>query len=164
MQSGSIAVRHEWVGLILFLAGCFIVAGLGSIATTPEIPNWYARLRKPVWTPPNWLFGPVWAALYAAMAVAAWMVWKRAGWDAGKGALVLFFIQLLLNMVWSFVFFRFHSPGWAFAEIILLWAAIAATALSFARVSLTAALLFVPYLLWVTYAAALNFAVWRMNR
>ena len=152
--------KNEWIGLVLSLLVCFAVAGIGSIATTPEIPGWYAKLRKPSWTPPNWLFGPVWTALYAAMGVAAWLVWKRAGWHA---AIALFAVQLALNLAWSFIFFRFHSPGLAFAEIVLLWAAIVATAISFAPISKTAAALFVPYILWVTYAAALNFSIWKLN-
>ena len=155
--------RSEWVGLIIFLAVCFAVAGLGGMATTPEIPGWYQRLAKPSWTPPNWLFGPVWTALYACMAVAAWLVWKRVGWQGGDGALTVFGIQLALNLAWSFVFFKFHLTGWAFAEIVLLWAAIAVTIVKFAPISTAAALLLVPYLIWVTYASALNFAVWRMN-
>lgn len=152
--------KNEWIALILFLVACFAVAGLGSFATNPEIPTWYAKLKKPAWTPPNWLFGPVWTTLYAAMAVAAWLVWKREGWQA---ALTLFAIQLVLNLAWSFIFFRFHNPGWAFAEIVLLWIAIAATAISFAPVSKVSAALLVPYLVWVTYAAALNLSIWRMN-
>lgn len=163
MLSDSIVNRNELISLAGFLLTCFAVAGLGSLATTPEIPTWYSSIKKPSWTPPNWLFGPVWTLLYAAMAVAAWLVWKRAGWEQGQGALTLFAIQLALNLAWSFIFFKFHSPGWAFAEIIALWVAIAATTLKFAGVSSVAALLLVPYLIWVSYAAALNFAVWRMN-
>ena len=152
--------KNEWVGLVLSLAVCFAVAGIGSFATSPEIGGWYAKLKKPAWTPPNWLFGPVWTALYTAMGVAAWLVWKRVGWHA---AIALFAVQLALNLAWSFIFFRFHSPGWAVAEIVLLWASIAATAISFAPISKTAAALFVPYILWVTYAAALNFSIWKLN-
>jgi benzodiazapine receptor len=155
--------KGELIGLIVFLLGCFCVAGLGSLATRPEIPTWYQAIRKPAWTPPNWLFGPVWAALYAAQAVAAWMVWKRAGWAGSEGALWLFVSQLALNLTWSFIFFKFHSPQWAFVEIVALWAAIAATLIKFAGVSQVSAMLLVPYLVWVTYAAALNFAIWTMN-
>lgn len=139
------------------------MAALGSLATNPEIPRWYAGLRKPSFTPPNWLFGPVWTTLYIAMAVAAWMVWKRTGWQESNGALTLFAVQLVLNLAWSFIFFKFHRPDLALLEIILLWAAIAATILKFAPISKGAALLLAPYLAWVTYAVALNFAIWRMN-
>lgn len=155
--------RDEWIGLAVILAVCFAVAGLGGAATVPEIPNWYQKLAKPSWTPPRWLFGPVWTVLYIFMAVAAWLVWKRAGWQESKGALTVFAIHLALNLAWSFIFFKYHQTGLAFAEIVLLWIAIVVTMAKFAPISMVAALLFVPYLIWVTYASALNFAIWRMN-
>ncbi|MGA9769758.1 MAG: TspO/MBR family protein [Blastocatellia bacterium] len=155
--------KSDWIGLVVSILICFAVAGLGSLATNPEIPNWYQAIRKPAWTPPNWLFGPVWTALYLAMAVAAWLVWKRAGWEANNNALWLFVIQLALNLAWSFIFFKFHNPALALIDILFLWLAILLTAVKFAGVSRAAALLLVPYLIWVTYAASLNFAIWRMN-
>lgn len=158
----GVVMRNDFVALAVFLTACFAVAALGSLATSPEIPGWYAGLKKPSWTPPNWLFGPVWTALYICMAVAGWMVWKRVGWQAV--AMTLFAIQLALNLAWSYIFFRYHNTGWAFVEIVLLWLAIAATAVKFAGVSQIAAALLVPYLLWVSYAAALNLAIWRLNR
>jgi tryptophan-rich sensory protein len=160
MGAASIAVKNDWFSLIIFLVACFAVAALGSLATTPEIPGWYSTLSKPSWNPPNWLFGPVWTTLYAMMAVAAWLVWRRAGWSS---AITLFIIQLILNLAWSFIFFKFHSPGLAFIEIVLLWATIVATTVKFSGISQSAALLFIPYLLWVTFAAALNFSIWRLN-
>jgi translocator protein len=163
MQNVVMSNKGDWVGLVVSILICFAVAGLGSLATIPEIPNWYQTIKKPAWTPPNWLFGPVWTVLYLAMAVAAWLVWKRAGFETNSGALWLFVIQLALNLAWSFIFFKFHNPAWALVDIVLLWLAILATAVKFAGVSSAAALLLVPYLIWVTYAAALNFAIWRMN-
>ena len=163
MQDVSAANKGDWIGLIISILICFAVAALGSLATTPEIPAWYRGLKKPAWTPPNWLFGPAWTALYLAMAVAVWMVWKRAEGVGGNAALRVFAIQLALNLAWSFIFFKFHNPALAFAEIVLLWIAIAVTILKFAYVSEIAAWLLVPYLIWVTYAASLNFAIWRMN-
>jgi tryptophan-rich sensory protein len=163
MQNIVSANKGDWIGLVVSILICFAVAGLGSLATIPEIPNWYQTIKKPVWTPPNWLFGPVWTALYLAMAVAAWLVWKQAGWESNSSALWLFVIQLALNLAWSFIFFKFHSPAWALVDIVFLWLAILATAVKFAGVSIAAALLLVPYLIWVTYAASLNFAIWRMN-
>lgn len=154
--------KSEWIGLILFLLVCFAVAGVSSLVTGPEITRWYEGLKKPRWTPPNWVFGPVWTTLYAAMAVAGWLVWRRVGWR-DDGALWLFAIQLMLNLAWSFIFFGFHSPGWAFVEIVALWMAIAATTVKFAAISKASALLLVPYLAWVTYAAALNLAIWRLR-
>lgn len=149
------------IGLVFFLGLCFAIAGVGGFFTNSEIPSWYAALRKPAWTPPDWLFGPVWAALYAAMGVAAWLAWRRGG--AGRAALWLFFAQLALNLGWSIIFFGLHRPGLAFAEIVLLWAAIAATITAFAPIARAAAWLLVPYLGWVTFAAALNFSIWRLN-
>lgn len=163
MQNVITPDKGDWAGLVVSILICFAVAGLGAVATNPEIRNWYQAIRKPAWTPPNWLFGPVWTVLYLAMAVAAWLVWKRAGWEANSVALWLFVIQLALNLAWSFIFFKYHSPAWAFVDIALLWIAILATAMKFAGVSAVAALLLVPYLIWVTYAASLNFAIWRMN-
>jgi tryptophan-rich sensory protein len=157
-------VKSEWVALLLFVVACLAVAGLGSIATTPEIQGWYGVLRKPRWTPPNWLFGPVWTALYVSMAIAAWLVWRERDSHSVTVGLWLFAIQLGLNLAWSFIFFKFHSPGWAFAEIAMLWAAIAATIMTFGRISKVSAALLVPYLIWVTYAAGLNYAIWRLNR
>jgi tryptophan-rich sensory protein len=163
MQTAATSEKFQWVGLVVSLVICFAIAGLGSLATTPEIPGWYRRLNKPPWTPPDWLFGPVWSFLYAAMAVAAWLVWRNGGWRQNSYSLWLFVIQLALNLAWSFIFFRFHRVGLAFAEIVLLWVAIALTLAAFASVSKIAGLLLAPYLVWVGYAAALNFAIWRMN-
>jgi len=162
-QSVSAVSKSEWLALLLFVVICFAAAGLGSVATSPEIPKWYAGLRKPSWTPPNWLFGPVWTALYLAMAVAAWLVWRRKGIEGGRAELTLFALQLVLNTAWSFIFFKLHSLSWSFAEIAALWIAIAATLVTFAQTSTLSALLLAPYLAWVSYAAALNFAIWRMN-
>lgn len=159
MQS-SMTGLSVWVGLVVSLLICFAVAGLGSLATTPNIPTWYATLNKPSWNPPNWLFGPVWTVLYALMAISAWLVWKRAGWRA---AILVFVIQLLLNLAWSFIFFGAHQIGLAFAEIVLLWIAIAATIWMFYPISKVAAVMLLPYLLWVSFAAGLNFTIWRLN-
>lgn len=157
----QIAIKRNYVpSLIVFLVICFAVAGLGSLATTPNIPDWYAGLNKPSWNPPNWLFGPVWTLLYAMMAVAGWLVWKRTGWGT---AITCFAVQLALNLAWSFIFFGAHQTGLAFLEIVLLWLAIVATIISFWSVSKNAAGLLIPYLLWVSFAATLNFTIWRMN-
>jgi benzodiazapine receptor len=144
-----------------FLLICLTTAGLGSLLTLPAIPGWYASLEKPAWTPPNAVFSPVWTTLFVMMAVAAWLVW-RAGSPRAL-PLTLFGMQLVLNAGWSGLFFALRSPGLAFAEILLLWAAILATLVAFWRVRPAAGLLLVPYLLWVSYAVALNFAIWRMN-
>jgi len=154
---------RDLTALAASLALCFAVAGLGGYWTGLGLGPWYDGLRKPSWTPPNWVFGPVWTALYASMAMTAWLVWRRRGTHRVAFPLGLFGLQLALNLAWSGLFFALRRPGPAFGEILLLWAAILATLLSFGRVSRWAALLMVPYLAWVSYAAALNFALWRLN-
>jgi tryptophan-rich sensory protein len=149
---------------VLALAGwlllCFAAAAMGGLFPPGD---WYASLIKPEWNPPNWVFGPVWTALYVMMAVAAWLVWRRGGWTRQRRPLALFLIQLTLNAAWTPLFFGWQRPGFAFAEILLLWLAIAATLLAFRPVSRTATFLLVPYLAWVSFAAVLNFTLWRLN-
>lgn len=154
---------RQTIRLAVSIAICFGAAGFGSMLTTPSIRGWYATLAKPAWTPPNWVFGPVWSLLYLAMAVAAWLVWRRVGFPRASSALNLFAVQLVLNVCWSAIFFGAHRPGLAFAEIVLLWLAILATMIAFRPHSRAAAWLMLPYLLWVAYAAALNFSIWRLN-
>lgn len=125
--------------------------------------DWYAALHKPSWNPPPWVFGPAWTFLYITMAVAAWLVWREGGWKAQRRALGLFIVQWFLNALWTPLFFGAHLPGVAFGEIVLLWLAIAATLVAFWRVKKAAGLLLVPYLAWVSFAAALNFTIWRLN-
>jgi benzodiazapine receptor len=147
--------------LIVSIAVCLGAALVGSLMTMPALRPWYAGLRKPTWTPPNSLFGPVWTALYIAMAIAAWLVWRQVGLTAAP--MKFFLLQLLLNVAWSGLFFALRSPGWAFGDIVLLWLAILATSMEFWRVAPLAGWLLVPYLVWVSYAAALNFSIWRLN-
>ena len=148
--------------LVLWLALCFATAGFGSIPTARALKTWYPSLRKPSWNPPNWLFGPVWTALYFLMAVAAWNAWNSNS-AVRNLSIALFVIQLVLNGLWSWIFFGWKSPGAAFAEIIVLWIAIIATILGFTQVSPLAAALMAPYLAWVSFASYLNFAIWRLN-
>jgi tryptophan-rich sensory protein len=143
-----------------WLALCYSAASLGAVFMPGE---WYATLKKPSWNPPGWIFGPVWTALYTMMAVAAWLVWKRGGFVAQRRPLLIFLAQLALNALWTPLFFGLHRPGLAFAEIVLLWLAIAATIPTFWRVSSLAAWLLVPYLAWVSFAAVLNFTLWRLK-
>ena len=146
--------------LAALLILCLGAGALGSLVTLPAIPGWYAALDKPAWTPPNWLFGPVWTALYVMMAVSAWLVWRRAGVGPALGA---FFVQLAFNAAWSPLFFGMHLIGLALIDIVLLWLALAAALALAWRVHRAAGALLVPYLVWVSYATALNFAIWRMN-
>jgi benzodiazapine receptor len=146
-----------WIGL------CFVVMLTGSLFTRPSIPNWYAALHKPAWTPPNWLFGPVWLILYLLMGLAAWLVWKERRVSKSGVPLTLFLGQLFLNLLWSYLFFGLQMPQVAFAEIGILWLMILTTTLTFWQVKPLAGILFLPYLVWVAYAGILNLAIWRMN-
>jgi tryptophan-rich sensory protein len=151
------------LGLILSLVICFAASGVGALFTTPKIDGWYATLARPAFAPPNWVFGPVWTTLFAMMAVAAWLVWKRDGFQRGALPLGLFGVQLALNVLWSVLFFGRENPLAAFVEILLLWGFILATTISFFRRSRTAGLLMVPYLCWVSFAAVLNYGFWALN-
>ena len=150
--------------LFLALALPQIVGGLGSLFSAPAVPAWYAGLQKSSLTPPSWVFGPVWVSLFFLMGLAAFLLWQK-GWRQ-KGvplALGLFLLQLGLNLLWSFLFFGQQSPGWALLEIGLLWLAILATLWAFHKVSRVAAWLLLPYLLWVSFAAYLNWQIWFLN-
>jgi translocator protein len=150
--------------LVLLLAVCFGVAGAGAIVTGSSVRDWYPMLRKPSWNPPSWLFGPVWTILYAMMAIAAWLVWRRREVLSVNSALGLFAFQLVLNAAWSPLFFGLRNPIAGLSDIVPLWAAILVTMMSFWKISPAAGALMVPYWLWVSFATALNFAIWRMNR
>jgi tryptophan-rich sensory protein len=153
--------QASWlIGLLVLCSGA---AGIGGAATSTSVSGWYQTLARPSWNPPDWVFGPVWTVLYFLMAIAAWLVWRRAGWPAARVPLAWFAVQLSLNVGWSIVFFGLRSPGAALAEILLLWLAIGATAISFARRSSVAAWLIVPYLAWTSFAVVLNAAIWRLN-
>jgi len=149
-----------YLGLAGWLVLCFAAASLGGFFMPGE---WYETLKKPSWNPPGWLFGPVWTALYTMMAIAAWLVWKRGGFAVQRRPLTLFLVQLALNAAWTPLFFGLHWIGVAFADIALLCLAIAATIATFRPVSRTAMWLLVPYLAWVSFAAVLNFTLWRLN-
>lgn len=140
---------------------------LGSVFTIPSIPTWYARLVKPPLSVPNWVFGPVWTTLFFLMGVSLYLVLSvPRGGKIGrkrKQAIIVFGVQLFLNTLWSFLFFGFHNPALAFLEIFVLWVAIAATIVCFYRLSRWAAYLLVPYILWVSFAAYLNYAIWMLN-
>lgn len=155
--------RGAWTALALFVAACLLTGAIGGFATASSVETWLPGLNKPSWNPPNSVFGPVWTLLYLMMAVAAWLVWRRREQSSIRTSMLLFGIQLALNAGWSIVFFGLRQPGLAVIEIVLLWLAIAATLRAFARVSVPAALLLVPYLGWVSFASALNFAIWRLN-
>lgn len=138
--------------------------GAGSVFTTGAIANWYASLERPSFTPPNWIFGPVWTTLYFLMGIAAYLVFNEGfSKKEVKLALSVFAVQLILNVLWSFIFFGLKSPGLALFEIIVLWFSILTTIVIFYRISKPASFLLVPYLLWTTFAALLNVAIFKLN-
>ena len=149
--------------LLVALLVCYAAAAVGGLLGTGSDQNWYADLAKPSWTPPAWVFGPVWMVLYGMMAVAVWLVWLRRSRQPGAAPLVVFAVHLAFNAAWSPLFFGLHRPGMALVDIVLLWLTLAVIMWLFLRRRAVAGLLLVPYLLWVSFAAALNFAIWRLN-
>ena len=142
---------------------CQLVGFLGSLFTTPAIPTWYKTLRKPFFTPPNWIFSPVWISLFILMGISLFMVWRRQDHPRFKTALIFFFVQLILNVFWSAAFFGLRSPLLGLIDIVLLWVAILLTIKHCLRVQRMAGLLLLPYILWVSFAVALNFSLWILN-
>ena len=149
--------------LVLFLALCFAVASLGGWATSLSVDSWYLTLDKPSFNPPNWVFAPVWTALYAMMAVAGWLVWRKAGWRALFLKPGYYGLQLLLNFGWSATFFGAESVVAGLVIINLLLIAIALTTYQFLEIDKRAGYLFIPYLAWVTFATILNVQIWKLN-
>lgn len=150
--------------LIISIVVCLAVGTVSGLFTAAEIPTWYATLHKPSFNPPDWLFAPVWTTLYILMGIAFWLVWKSETSRHNKNKAFLFFgVQLLLNFCWSIIFFHFHLTGLALIEIILLWFFILLSIISFHAISTIATYLLAPYLCWVSFAAILNFAIWKLN-
>jgi benzodiazapine receptor len=155
---------RDIVKLVVSIVACQCAGLIGSLATTPNIPTWYAALEKPFFTPPNWLFAPAWITLYLLMAVAAFLIWRKGlGEEGVRYALILFLVQLVLNALWSVVFFGLHSPLYGMVVIIALWIAILLTIIKFFQLSVAAGSLLLPYILWVSFAAVLNISIWVLN-
>lgn len=152
------------LGFIIILLITYAAAALGSIGMGNSIVEWYPSLNAPSFKPPNWLFGPVWSFLYTCMAIAAFLVWRK-GWNSlgVKVALSLYGVQLILNSLWSIIFFNWHLLGFALFEIIVLLITIILTFLNFRRIDTWAGILFIPYILWVSFASVLNGAFWYLN-
>lgn len=148
------------IGLACFIGACFLAALTGAWFRPGE---WYERLKKPSWRPPNKAFAPVWTVLYLMIAVSGWLVWREAGFSGAALPLAAYAVQLALNAAWTPLFFGLRRPDLGLIDIVLLWLAIVVTILLFFPVHIAAALLLVPYLAWVSFAMALNFAVWRLN-
>ncbi len=157
-------IWRDWVVLVGFILISQGAGVIGSLFTAPAIEGWYATLLKPELTPPDWIFAPVWTTLFFLMGIAVFLVWRRE-WERRevKIALGFFLFQLVLNTLWSVIFFGLQSPGGAFIEILALWLAIAATIWAFAPISRVATWLLTPYILWVSFAAYLNYAIWMLN-
>jgi len=154
----------RWLVLLLWLLVCFAVAAVCARWNVSEIPGWYRTLVRPSFAPPDRVFGPVWSLLYLMMAIAAWRIALEPPSRMRSIGLLIFVVQLGLNLAWSWIFFRQHAIGAALAEMLVLWLAIGATTLVFARIAPTPAWLMAPYWAWVTFASVLNAAFWRLNR
>ena len=153
---------NQVLGFVVWLLITAAAAALGSIASV-QAAEFYRQLMRPDWAPPGWLFGPVWALLYVLMAVAAWLVWREREAKATRLALSLYVVQLAANALWSWLFFAWHRGLLAFADIVLLWTLILATLVTFWRIRPLAGALLIPYLLWVSFATALNLRIWQLN-
>ena len=155
----------NWIKLLISIALPLLVGFSGSQFTDTGQGTWYASIDKPDWNPPGWVFGPVWTSLYILMGIAFYLIWKSDTPRRQKNAaMILWVVQLVLNFLWSFIFFEQHELGLAVIEIILLWLAILATIFAFARISRLAAWLLVPYISWVSFASILTWTIWELNR
>jgi len=153
---------RQGLGLFLWLLVTFAAAAVGSLGSA-ESPAFYRELVLPAWAPPAWIFGPVWTFLYLLMGVAAWLVWRERGLRGARTALTLYIVQLIANVLWTWLFFAWRQGALAFAEILVLWLLIIATMVSFRRVRPLAGALLLPYFAWVTFASVLNNVIWRLN-
>ncbi len=154
--------KTQILGLFGWLVACFATSAIGAVASI-QARSFYTQLTQPAWAPPGSVFGPVWTTLFAMMAIAAWLVWRSGGFSNNRVALSLFLLQLVVNALWSWLFFAWHQGGLALADIALLWILILATTVSFWKVRPLAGMLLIPYLLWVSFAAVLNYAMWQLN-
>ena len=158
----TFTVPRQVAGLIGWLGASYLTSAIGALASI-NAKTFYAEVVRPDWAPPGWLFGPVWITLYTLMGIAAWLVWRQAGFRSARAALSLFLVQLVLNAAWSWFFFDWRMGLLAFIDILVLWGLIVAMLLAFWRKSRAAGVMIVPYLLWVSFAAALNYTVWQLN-
>ena len=151
--------------LIISLIVCQLAGIIGSIFTTPAIPGWYASLKKPAFSPPNWLFGPVWITLFLLMGISLFIVWRK-GSDTPlvRNGLMIFGVQLIFNVLWSVAFFGMKSPLGGLIVIVILWIAILLTIIQFSKISELAAVLLIPYIVWVSFASILNTSLYLLNR
>lgn len=156
------STKKQIAGLVFWLGVTCVAAVMGSMASI-QAGSFYIGLEQPSWAPPGSVFGPVWTVLYLLMGIAAWLVWRERGFAGARTALVLFLVQLVLNALWSWLFFAWKMGGPAFADIIVLWALIVAMLIGFWRIKPLAGALLLPYLAWVSFASVLNYTVWQLN-
>lgn len=154
--------QKQVFGLVIWMVLSFGASAIGALASI-QAKTFYGQLIQPGWAPPPWVFGPVWTVLYAFMGIAAWLVWRSGGFRSNRNALTLFLFQLAFNALWSWLFFAWRFGALAFAEILVLWVLILVTLVAFWRVRPLAGVLFIPYLLWVSFACALNYSLWQLN-
>ena len=159
----GLSKQKQIYGLLSWLMVSFAVSAIGAIASI-QAKSFYGQLVQPDWAPPPGVFGPVWTALYAMMGIAVWLVWCSGGFRQNRYAIMLFLLQLLFNALWSWLFFAWQRGALALADVIVLWILIVATIISFWRVRPLAGALLIPYLLWVSFASALNYSLWQLNR
>lgn len=162
-KRSDIGTGKDVLAFVLLVGLCLGVGGLGGAVTTESVTTWYTTLNKPTFNPPNWIFGPVWTALYILMGIAAWRVWRAADRDTARGPLAVFALQLAVNLGWSVAFFGLRNPGLAVIVILALDLLVLATALMFRRIDRLAAWLLVPYLAWISFATVLSITIWRIN-
>jgi tryptophan-rich sensory protein len=153
----------RYLALALFLVATFAAGAIGSSVTIESVRTWYPTIAKPAWNPPDWIFAPVWTTLYVVMATAAWRVWRKAEPAAARRLLVIYGVHLVLNALWSVVFFAFHRPDLALVEILVLWSLLVTLLIRFWRADRLAGVLWSPYVAWVTFATGLNATIWYLN-
>ena len=157
-------MKLNYKRLIISLALPQLAGTVGSFFTTPAISTWYTTLQRPSFSPPNWLFGPVWIMLYILMGISVYLIWQKVEQNKiARGALWLFWIHLFFNAIWSVIFFGLQNPGLAFINIIIIWLLIIALMIKFWKISRWASYLLIPYLLWVSFASVLNYFIWYLN-
>jgi translocator protein len=158
-------MKFDITKLLVSIFICQLAGIIGAVFTFSSIPTWYSTLNKPSFNPPNWIFGPVWTLLFLLMGISLYLIWNRGfNNQSVKIAVIIFAIQLALNIIWSLLFFGLRYPLFAFIEIIMLWLAILITIIKFYNINVTAALLLIPYLLWVSFAAILNYSIYILNK
>jgi len=156
-------MKHKGWVLLLFLGASLLASALGGFATASSVDSWFSTLVKPTWNPPSSIFAPVWTVLYVLMAISAWRIWLKSEIPGSRAVLAVYFVHLALNTLWSLLFFGLRNPAAGLVDIVLLWGLIVWLQIAFWKRDRLAGLLWVPYLIWVSFASALNFAIWRLN-